>query len=72
MTKHQHETPLLDLVEAFLRDTGMGPSYFGRAATGNSELVSRLRAGRQVLVSTDAAVRAFIAARRAAAAKAAE
>lgn len=56
---------LLDEIRAFLAETGMGPSYFGRIATGNSELVARLEAGKDVTLSTAEAVRAFIAKRRA-------
>ena len=53
--------PLLHEIDRFLSATGMGPSYFGKKAVNNSELVSRLRAGKRVLVETDAAVRLFIA-----------
>jgi len=51
---------LLSEIERFLTDAGMGESYFGKKAVGNSELVKRLRAGRPVLTSTEAAVRDFI------------
>jgi len=36
---------LLTEIEAFLTETQMSPSYFGKRAVGNSELVVRLRAG---------------------------
>ena len=36
---------LLADIEAFLAETQMSPSYFGKRAVGNSELVVRLRAG---------------------------
>lgn len=42
----------------------MGASYFGRIATGNTELVTRLRAGGRVWPDTEAKVRAFIRAER--------
>ena len=57
----QNHTPLLKAVEDFLSQSGMGASYFGKVAVGNSELVKRLRAGGRVLVDTDRDVRAFIA-----------
>jgi hypothetical protein len=34
---------LLAEIETFLRSSGMGPSYFGKVAVGNSDLVKRLR-----------------------------
>lgn len=52
---------LLADVEAFLSVTGMGESYFGKRAVNNSELVKRLRAGRPILATTEANVRAFMA-----------
>lgn len=36
---------LLADIEAFLAETQMSASYFGKRAVGNSELVVRLRAG---------------------------
>ncbi len=51
---------LLVEVEAFLSETGMGASYFGKRSTGNSELVSRLRDGKRVWPETEARVRSFI------------
>ena len=57
---------LLDEIEAFLSETGMGPSYFGKQAVRNSEIVSRLRAGGRVWPETEAQLRGFmLAARRA-------
>lgn len=58
-----HSTPsdLLAEIDSFLMKTGMGSSYFGKASTGNSELVSRLRAGGRVWPDTEAAVRKFMA-----------
>lgn len=56
--------PLLAEIDAFLAETGMGPSYFGRAAVGNSELVARLKDGRRVWPETEEKARAFIADKR--------
>ena len=55
---------LIDDVETFLAETGMGASYFGKRATGNSELVARLRSGRRCWPETAARVREFIASER--------
>ncbi len=53
-------TDLLTDIRAFLAQFGMGPSYFGKAACGNSELVSRLESGRRVWPETEAKVRTFM------------
>lgn len=55
---------LLNEIESFLTEAKMGASYFGKMATGNSELVSRLRGGGRVWPDTEAKVRAFIAVER--------
>ena len=55
---------ILDEIDAFLAASGMGASYFGKVATGNSELVARLRAGGRVWPETEAKVRDFIKAER--------
>lgn len=55
---------LLSDIDAFLRESGMGASYFGKASTGNSELVGRLKAGGRVWPETEEKVRAFIKAQR--------
>lgn len=55
---------LLAEIEAFLASSGMGESYFGKAAAKNSELVARLRAGRRVWPETEARVLSFIRVRR--------
>lgn len=52
---------LLSDIEAFLAATGMGATYFGKKATGNSEIVARLRSGGRVWPETEAQARAFIA-----------
>lgn len=57
-------TSLIEEIDAFLTETGMGASYFGKQATGNSEIVKRLREGRPVLNETETKVRAFIKAKR--------
>lgn len=55
---------LLSDIDTFLAETGMGASYFGKKAAGNSELVSRLRSGRRIWPETAQQVRNFIAAER--------
>lgn len=57
---------LLTEIEAFLANTEMGVSYFGKASCGNSEVVDRLRSGRRVWPETEIKIRAFMLARRAA------
>lgn len=51
---------LLEEIDAFLSETGMGQSYFGKVAAGNSELVARLRDGGRVWFETEQKVRSFI------------
>lgn len=58
-----HHKDLVKEIDAFLAETGMGVSYFGKAAVGNSEVVHRLRSGREILPSTEAKIRAFLAQR---------
>lgn len=55
---------LLLEIEAFLADSGMGESYFGKKAAGNSELVARLRLNGRVWPETAARVRSFIKSER--------
>lgn len=55
---------LLKEIRQFLLETGMGPSYFGKVAAGNSEVVARLDAGKGVTLVTACKVRAFMKARR--------
>jgi hypothetical protein len=57
------DNELLDEIRLFLAQTGMGPSYFGKASCGNSELVERLESGRRVWPETAEKVRAFMAER---------
>ena len=54
---------LLTEIREFLTRTGMGPSYFGKASCGNSELVERLESGRTVTLVTADRVRAFMQSR---------
>lgn len=56
----QETNPLLDEIEQFLSISGMGESYFGKRAAGNSELVGRLRKNGRVWPETAAKVRSFI------------
>lgn len=51
---------LLKDIRRFLQKTGMSPSYFGKLAVNNSELVRRLEGGQTVTLPTDRRVRAFI------------
>ena len=51
---------LLNEIRDFLARTEMGPSYFGKASCGNSELVDRLESGRTVTLVTADRVRAFM------------
>lgn len=57
-------TDLLTDIQGFLSETGMGPSYFGKAACGNSEVVERLENGGTVTLVTAEKIREFIANRR--------
>lgn len=60
-----HQPDLLATIEAFLAGTGMGASYFGKAAIGNSEVVKRLRDGGRVWPETEASLRKFMLEHRA-------
>lgn len=55
-----NEHSLISDIEAFLELTGMGPAYFSKRASGNGELVARLRAGGRVWPETELRVRSFI------------
>lgn len=55
---------LLSEIDVFLASTGMGPSYFGKSASGNSELVKRLRAGGRMWPETEKKVRDFMRSHR--------
>jgi len=54
---------LLTEIRDFLGSTGMGPSYFGKASCGNSEVVERLEKGGTVTLVTAERIRAFMAGR---------
>ena len=60
----RHTPSLADEIETFLAEFGMGASYFGKAAAGNSELVLRLRRGGRVWPETETKLRDFMSARR--------
>lgn len=47
------ETVLLQEIEAFLRETGMGASTFGRKAMADSTFVHELRRGRNLYAATE-------------------
>ena len=67
-SKLQSETAaLLSEIEDFISETGIGESYFGKAASGNSELVKRIRDGKRVWPETIEKVRAFMKQKREAA-----
>ena len=51
-------------IDAFIAETKMGESYFGKLATGNSEIVARLKSGRTITGITEKKIRDFIATRR--------
>lgn len=51
---------LLSDIESFLLETGMGASYFGKKAVGNSELVARLRNGGGIELDTACKVQRFL------------
>lgn len=55
-----NEATLLNEIDAFIKRTGMGESYFGFQAARNSALVKRLRAGRNVELRTAERVKKFI------------
>jgi hypothetical protein len=55
---------LLTEIEAFLAETGMGHTYFGKVAAGNSALVETLRAGGDCRTRTPPRVREFMRTRR--------
>ena len=57
------DNELLSEIRSFLAQTGMGPSYFGKASCGNSELVERLESGGRIWPETADKVRAFMAER---------
>jgi hypothetical protein len=59
------EDTLLREIRTFLAEYRMSPSYFGKAAVGNSEMVGRLEAGNTVTLRTAEKARRFMASRRA-------
>lgn len=59
MTNTPHQQ-LLTEIDAFIAETDMGVSYFGKVASGNSELVQRLRSGGRVWPETQDKVRTFM------------
>lgn len=57
------DTELLTDIRDFLSETGMGPSYFGKASCGNSEVVGRLEDGKTVTLATAEKIRSFMGSR---------
>jgi len=55
---------LINEIDQFLSETGMGPHRFGMLAASNGRLVERLRAGRRIWPETEKQVRAFMKAAR--------
>ena len=55
--------PLVERIDAFLASSGLAASYFGKRATGNSEVVARLKAGRTITGRTEQKLLAFMDAR---------
>jgi hypothetical protein len=55
---------LREEIRAFLAETGMSATYFGKLAVGNSLVVRRLEAGRPIYLSTAERLRAYMAKRR--------
>lgn len=51
-------------VQAFLQQTGMGPTYFGQLAASNTRLVERLESGGRVWPETEQRIRAFMVSHR--------
>lgn len=56
----QFSEKLLADIEAYLSQTGMSISYFGKRSAKNSELVKRLREGRPIQSDTEQRVRDFM------------
>lgn len=55
---------LIQEIDAFLAETGIGPHRFGILAAKNGRLVERLRGGGRIWPDTELAIRQFIAAER--------
>lgn len=53
-------TRLIAKIEAFLAETGMGPSHLGQRAAVGSEVVKRLRSGGDVTTRSADKLNAFI------------
>lgn len=62
----QDQTPLIDLIDAFVAEFSMSPITFGRKALGDPHFVAQLRGGRRCWPETEAKVRDFILAAQAA------
>lgn len=52
---------LIQEIDDFLAKTGMGVSYFGKKAVGNSEVVARLKRGKDITFKTANSLRAYMA-----------
>lgn len=58
-------TKLLNDIDEFLSETGIGEYMFGLRAVRNGRLLERLRAGRRIWPETEAEIRGFMIAQRA-------
>ena len=54
------EQQLLTEIRDFLKSSKMGPSYFGKMACGNSEVIRRLENGGTVTVRSLVRIRTFM------------
>lgn len=51
---------LVAKIEAFLADSGMSATYFGKKAAGNSEVLARLKSGKTITVVVEQRLLLFI------------
>lgn len=58
------DAQLLELIDAFLAQTNMPPTRFGREAMGDGALVAQLRAGRSLSLKNAEKVVAYMEANR--------
>jgi len=57
-------TPILEEIDAFMAETGIGGFRFGMLAIKNGRLVERLRSGGRIWPDTEERVREFIIAEK--------
>lgn len=56
--------PILEEIEAFVRQTGIAESTFGLQAVNDGKLIRRLRRGGRMFRETEDRIRSFMAERR--------